>query len=500
MTTDFQHQLQSNTDQIIIIPVAQQAKDAIAEAHWNHLSQLSGLSKGQIKATFTAKHKEVFPLFSAHGMLILLGLGTDSSYGKLQDAFVALASKHGQLLRSQTQLDLRHIESPELEIGLCEAAVNGLWKGSYKIGKYKTANGEEPVVYQENFALSITTTREDFAALETVVQRGLIVAQAQCEIMALVNAPANHKHPQDLANWAQASAKKYGYSCTVWDKNRITEAGMGGLLAVNQGSPEPPVFIVLEYKGQAGADGHLPKIGLVGKGVTFDTGGLSLKPSNNMHYMKSDMGGAAAVLGTMEAAARLKLPVHLVAAVPSTDNAVDANAVKPSDVIGSYSGKTIEIIDTDAEGRLILADGLAYITKEHQPQVVLDLATLTGSSVRTFGYQAAALFSKDDQLVHHLEQAGNRCGERVWRLPLWDEYGEDMKSDVADIKNFSGRPVAGAITAAKFLEFFTNEHPSWAHLDIAGTAFGDTPYSKGKSATGYGIRLLIHFLESITPA
>ena len=147
-----------------------------------------------------------------------------------------------------------------------------------------------------------------------------------------------------------------------------------------------------------------------------------------------------------------------------------------------------------------MADGLSYMVREHQPQVIIDLATLTGSSVRTLGYQAAALFSKDDQLAHHLEQAGQQTGERVWRLPLWDEYGDDMKSDIADIKNFSGRPIAGAITAAKFLEFFTDEHPSWAHLDIAGTAFGDTPYAKGKAATGYGIRLLIQFINSILPS
>jgi leucyl aminopeptidase len=183
--------------------------------------------------------------------------------------------------------------------------------------------------------------------------------------------------------------------------------------------------------------------------------------------------------------------------IPSTDNSVDAMAVKPSDVISSYSGKTIEIIDTDAEGRLVLADGLSYMVRQHHPQILIDLATLTGSSVRSLGYQAAALFSNDDQLAHHLEKAGAKTGERLWRFPLWDEYGDQMKSDVADIKNFSGLPIAGAISAAKFLEFFTDEHPSWAHLDIAGVAFGDVPYSGGKAATGYGVRLLTEFLSDL---
>ena len=215
-----------------------------------------------------------------------------------------------------------------------------------------------------------------------------------------------------------------------------------------------------------------------------------------MHYMKSDMGGAAAVLGTMEACAKLQLPVHLVGIVPSTDNCVDAKSVKPGDVINSYSGKTIEIIDTDAEGRLILADGLAYLNKNYQPEVMIDLATLTGSSVRALGYQAGALFSNNQKLSDQLFQTGMSTGERLWPLPLWEEYRSDMDSDVADIANFSGKPIAGAITAAKFLEFFTKQHPAWAHLDIAGVAFGNSGLSKHKSATGYGIRLLISFLEN----
>lgn len=500
MNTLFQSHIPENTKHTIIIPLAQDTQGAVSGKTFAWLAKLSGMTSDQLLRCFRGNHGEVLPIGTEHGTLILLGLGTEVNFGKALKAFILLASKNHHLLSAKACLYLKHYaDQPKEEALLCEAGVNGLWQGSYEIGTHKTANGDGRVVYAPNFKLTVISEREDTAELEELAGRGLVIAQAQTGIMGLVNAPANHKHPQNLADWATASAKRYGYSATIWNKDQITEAGMGGLLAVNQGSPEPPVFMVLEYKGEPDANGRLPKIGLVGKGVTFDTGGLSLKPSTNMHYMKSDMGGAAAVLGTMEAAARLKLPIHLIAAIPSTDNAVDANAVKPSDVIDTFSGKTIEIIDTDAEGRLILADGLSYIIRTHEPQVVIDLATLTGSSVRTLGYQAAALFSNDDQLAHHLEQAGQVCGERVWRLPLWKEYGDDMKSDVADIKNFSGRPIAGAITAAKFLEFFTDEHPSWAHLDIAGTAFGDTPYGKGKAATGYGVRLLIHFLESVLP-
>lgn len=497
MTLQFHTDFQQKDQQTIIIPVKQdqgEATDTILAG----ISQLVGHSPESIKRSFKANAKEVLPLPQGEQLYILLGLGPNINFAKTLQAFQQLASKHGNLLSSASTIYWLAAEETDPVDLLSEAAVNGLWQGSYLLGRYKTNNnGEEAVVLKDDFQLSIILPADQLESARVYCKRGLIIAQAQTEVMALVNAPANYKQPKDLAAWAQASAKQYGYQATIWDKERITKAGMHAFLAVNQGSPEPPALIFLEYQGPK-RNGNQVKVGLVGKGVTFDTGGLSIKPSGNMHYMKSDMGGAAAVLGTMEAAARLQLPVHLVAAIPATDNSVDALAVKPSDVISSYSGKTIEVIDTDAEGRLVLADGLSYIIREHAPQVVVDLATLTGSSVRTFGYQAAALFSNDDQLAHHLEQAGRQTGERVWRLPIWEEYGDDMKSDVADIKNFSGRPVAGAITAAKFLEFFTDNHPSWAHLDIAGTAFGDTPYGKGKAATGYGIRLLIQFLMSVT--
>jgi leucyl aminopeptidase len=214
-----------------------------------------------------------------------------------------------------------------------------------------------------------------------------------------------------------------------------------------------------------------------------------------MHLMKSDLGGAAAVLGAFAVAAQLQLPVRLIGAIPVAENMIDGNALKPGDVIGSCAGKTIEVTDTDAEGRLILADALAFLLKQENPDVLLDLATLTGSIIRAIGTHAAGLFSKNDALAAALAEAGDACGERLWRMPLWDEYGSDLKSDVADLRNYTGKPMAESISAAKFIEHFTQQHDTWAHLDIAGTAFADSEFAQSKSATGYGVRLLVEFME-----
>jgi leucyl aminopeptidase len=209
------------------------------------------------------------------------------------------------------------------------------------------------------------------------------------------------------------------------------------------------------------------------------------------------MGGAAAVLGTVDLAARLKLPIHICAAVPLTENCVDGLSTLPGEVIGSYAGKTIEVIDTDAEGRLILADALSWLIKNHAPDVVVDLATLTGNSVLALGYLGAVYFANNEALSESLVKAADKSGERLWRFPLWEEYGKEMESDVADIKNLATKPVAGAITAAKFLEYFVQPHPAWAHIDIAGVALTDSEFSSQRSATAYGVLLLTQYLQSL---
>ncbi len=493
MKIQFNHTL-DHVDGLLIIPVKQDKGRADAVSILS-VAKYCGLDETTIHKHFAAAENEILPLLCPKGEVMLLGLGISPSFASILKIFRLLSIKQYKKFGQQLNINWLYEKSNKQLALWCEAATNGLWQGTHSPGQQKTEKNGQHNLKKKGFLLQFILPVNDHVATKKSCDRALKIAEAQCEMMTLVNAPGNYKTAVDLANWAKKSAQTYGYQCEIWDEKRILKEKMHALLAVNQGSAEPARFIIVEYKTKRKK--HLPKIGLVGKGVTFDTGGLSIKPSNNMHFMKSDMGGAAAVLGTMEAAARLELPIHLIGVVPATDNVVDAKSVKPGDVISSYSGKSIEIIDTDAEGRLILADGLSYIIQQHSPDVVIDLATLTGSSVRTLGYEAAALFSNDKQLVHHLEESGRQCGERLWQLPLWDEYGEPLGSDVADIKNFSGQPIAGASSAAKFLEFFTEEHPSWAHLDIAGVAFGDSDFAKNKAATGYGIRLLIDFMRSI---
>ncbi|MCF0070296.1 leucyl aminopeptidase family protein [Dyadobacter sp. CY261] len=370
-------------------------------------------------------------------------------------------------------------------------AVNGIILGGYNLQLYKT----EPKPLSDFFRSgTLFVVGNGHAEVSVAAEAAQKTALVQSRIMDLMNAPANYKKPETLAEWAKKSGEANGYSVQILEKTQLEAQAMHALLAVSKGSAEPPVMIVSEYKPE-----HYTKtVALVGKGVTFDTGGISIKPAANMHLMKSDMGGAAAVLGTVELAAQLKLPVRIVGVIPSTENAVDGVGMKPGDVIGSYAGKTIEVIDTDAEGRLILADGLHYALKQFQPDVLIDLATLTGSVIQTLGYEAAGLFTPSDNLAADLIKAGDETGERLWRLPVWDEYKEEINSDIADVKNYHGKPLAGAIVAAKFLEVFTAAHPAWAHLDIAGTAFGDTEFAPGRAGTAYGIRLLISYLSKLT--
>jgi len=379
-------------------------------------------------------------------------------------------------------LVLHHLNVPEI----IQSAITGWTAGQYDLGLYKKAEEQNGKIYQDTLYTYLPK-----GVNESVARDGISIGVVQQEIMTLVNMPASHKSPEYLGQWAQRSAATFGYSCTILDKVKLTSLGMGALLAVNRGSHQPANLIVSHYQHPDA----IKKIELVGKGVIFDTGGLSIKDSKNMHYMKSDMAGAAAALGTVEACARLGLKVEVIAIAPVTDNSVDSTSTKPGDVISSYAGKTIEVIDTDAEGRLILADALTYAVKQYKPDVMIDMATLTGSIIAALGTQAAGLFTKNDQLAQSLSAAGDASGERVWRMPMYDEFNEDMQSDIADIKNLGDKPYAGSITAAKFLEVFTQEHPAWAHLDIAGMGFQPNGFGKSHCATAYGIRLLLKWMS-----
>ncbi|MDH3649253.1 MAG: leucyl aminopeptidase family protein [Saprospiraceae bacterium] len=391
-------------------------------------------------------------------------------------------------LVSKIQVDLRG-NRDDLAAGM----IRSIELATYQVGLYKTeANPGHPFT-KKGACTTLILEAERVNDIKQSVKESLVLAKHQLAIMDLVNGPGNKVTPEYLGDWSEKMSIDTDCRVTVFGKSKIEKTGLHALLAVNRGSEYLPRFIVLDYKPRKRKG--IKTLGLVGKGVTFDTGGLSIKGSQNMHYMKSDMGGAAAVLGTIAAVAELKWPVHLIGIVPVTDNCVDATAIKPGDVIDSYSGKTIEVINTDAEGRLILADGLAYLVKNYDVDHIIDLATLTGSCVRTFGDVCAGMFSNDEELAEQLFVSGLTTGEKVWELPIWPDYDDQMKSEIADIKNLSTKPVAGAITAAKFLQSFTFEHPSWAHLDIAGVAFGDTKFSKEKSATGFGVHLLADFIK-----
>lgn len=309
----------------------------------------------------------------------------------------------------------------------------------------------------------------------------------------LINGNADDITPQKLSDVARQMAKKHAaLKATVFDKKRIEKEKMGLLLAVNRGSSRDPAFIILEYTGNPRSK---EKTVIVGKGITYDTGGLNLKPTGSMETMKADMGGASVVLGTMLAVANTGLKKNVTMVIPSTENSISHTSYKPGDVYTSYSGKTVEIGNTDAEGRLVLADALAYTVDKLKPTRIIDFATLTGAMVVALGEITTGMMSNDDGLAKAFSEAGEATYERVWRLPLFDEYRKALKSDFADIKNVGGRP-GGSITAAKFLQEFVGETP-WVHFDIAGTAY----QTKGghyypKNGTGIGVRLMLDFLEN----
>ena len=329
-------------------------------------------------------------------------------------------------------------------------------------------------------------------ALAGAVGEAEIVARAACWARDLINASPSDKRPPRLADRARAMADEVGLACEVIDERAAAELGMNALLAVGRGSAAPPRLVVLEHRGDGEAE-EAPVV-LVGKGVTFDSGGISIKPARNMDEMKADMSGAAAVLGAMRAAAQLGLPRRIVGVVPMAENLPGPDSYRPGDLIRAYGGKTIEVLNTDAEGRLILADALAYARERFAPACMVDLATLTGACVVALGEQVAGLMSNDEELAGELLAAAEQTGERIWRLPLFAHYRKQIDSRVADIKNTGGR-WGGAITAAKFLEEFVGDTP-WAHLDIAGPAYSskDAPY-RPRGGQGFGVRLLLRWLR-----
>jgi leucyl aminopeptidase len=450
---------------------------------------------------FTGKKEKSIILYPSLGQgkksfhckrLLLIGLGAVAELSGPNEIFELLRTAGG-LIAGQCKhnkittigVNIPNFEGFDAAV-FAEHVTEGILLGAYQFLKYKkkdddTYQGLKKIEYFSSAGRS---------HVRKAVDKGVNSVLAACAARDMANEPGNGWTPQHFANYADKIAKELNLKCTILEKAHMAKLGMGGLIAVNKGSEEPPKLVILEYSPDKKAETVL----LVGKGLTFDSGGISLKPAQGMMDMKYDMCGGAAVLAAMEAIAREKPEIKVVAIVPATDNMIGGGAVKPGDIITHYGGITSEIENTDAEGRLILADALAYGIEKFQPNCVIDVATLTGAVIIALGHHYSGLLSNSDQLAAQLIQAGSVCGEPLWRLPLGKQYAKQIESKVADTKNTGGRP-AGCITAAEYLHQFVGKVP-WAHLDIAGTAWDFTERTYiPKGPSGVGVRTLIELLR-----
>jgi leucyl aminopeptidase len=436
-------------------------------------------------AKFRSAKKALVPFFNGENALFVQMLEPKSEdYRNYESARKAGAALAAELKNAGIETISLNTDGSD---ALLLAYTEGLALGSYCFDKYKSEKSEYRL--KEILLEKSSIREEDLRRLNAVID-GVFLARD------LVNEPGNCLNAEDFGEAVTRLGKECGFKTEVFNKAKIESLKMGGLLGVNAGSIDPPTFSILEYK-PSGAVNSKPYV-IIGKGVTFDTGGLSLKPTaGSMDSMKSDMAGGAAVIGLFCAAAKSGLPIHIVGLVPATDNRPGEMAIFPGDILNMYDGTTVEVLNTDAEGRLILADALAYAQK-YDPELVIDLATLTGAASRAIGPYGIIYMSTAGKSVNdELEASGLDVYERLVELPLWDEYGELMKSDIADLKNIPGGGTAGAITAGKFLQHFT-DFP-WIHLDIAPVAFLDRADAyRPKNATGTGVRLLFDFLTKRT--
>lgn len=429
--------------------------------------------------------------------ILFVGLG--STHSKTSDELREVCRKVGGTIAARA----KELHSPK--IGLCipviegtsvpevtECMVEGILLGDYRFDKYKNKkkkSKEKPFTCIQKISIFATGSVK---TLHLALDKALRTADAACTARDMANEPGNGWTPSCFACYGEALAEQFDMKCRVLYRSDMKRLKMGGLLAVNQGSSEPPKLVIVEYKcDKKNADTIL----LVGKGLTFDSGGVSLKPASGMQDMKYDMCGGAAVLSTMAVVGAEKPDVNVVAIIPATDNMSGASALKPGDIIRHFGGTTSEIINTDAEGRLILADALAYGIKIYKPTCVVDLATLTGAVIMGLGHHRTGLLGNNKTVLDRILAAGERCGEPLWQLPLDKEYSKQIDSDVADIKNSGGRP-AGTITAAAYLQKFVGDTP-WTHLDIAGTAWDCTKKSYiPKGPSGTGVRTLAEFIRN----
>lgn len=456
----------------------------------SELGSLDAISGGQIarafeSGDFSAKRDETLLVYPASGprRVLLVGMGEVGADrpGNLRRAAM-VGGKRARMAGVPSAACMAPVT------GIASAVAGQLLAEGLPFGAWHYPDlrrpADPPKPPLESLELLIA---EDDAAFAAGVERGSAVAAGQQLTRGIQVLPADTCTPEYLAGRAREIADRHGFRITVLDRSQLEAEGMRAILAVGQGSANEPRFIAIEYRGSDDA----PTV-LVGKGVTFDTGGISIKPAQGMEDMKFDMSGAAAVLGTFELLGRLRPACHVIGLIPSAENMVSGSSYRPGDVVRAHSGKTIEVVNTDAEGRLLLADALSW-ARRYQPAAVVDCATLTGAVVIGLGHTATAVMGTSDELVGRLREAGERSGERLWELPLWDDYRDLIKSDIADMKNSGGRP-AGTISAAWFLKEFAEDYP-WAHLDIAGTAYTDREHpTQVKGPTGILVRLFAEFL------
>ena len=470
------------------------------QAHEGFLQELDAATGGLIKSVIESeelKGKEGETVYVHLGdgrgglkakRLLLVGVGERDAYAAAQVSQMAGTAARALRARNVKSFGLVARSAEGDTENIASAAVQGVLMSLFEPDKYRTAEKEERTVER----LLVIAQGADEEALRRGAERGRIIGESINFTRDLANEPGAYMTPTIMAERARQIAGEFGLEVDVLDRARMEELGMGSLLSVARGSEEPPALIILKYTPEGGREiGNL--LAFVGKGVTFDSGGISLKPGENMELMKYDMTGGATVLGVMRAVAQLKPPMPLLGVVPATENLPSGKATKPGDVVRAMSGKTIEIINTDAEGRLILADAIAYAKKLGATRVV-DLATLTGAVSIALGDVNTGILGTDQELIDEVIAAGREVGEKFWQLPLDKEYSKQIKSDIADIKNVGGKK-AGTITATAFLKEFA-DGVSWAHLDIAGTAWGDpaTPF-RSKGPTGVAVRTLVEFIE-----
>ncbi len=427
------------------------------------------------------------------GMITVIGLGK-----KAELTLEKIRGAVGEVCRLLRQRRAGDIAMPVLgaeikglaAVEIAQAMAEGAEMGLYVFRKHRSDKPEQP----EIAGVTIVAKAAELAAIKKGIAAGQIIAEAANLARDMVNEPSNYMTPADMAQVASELAARDGLKLEVLERKDMARLGMGALLGVAQGSAEPPKFMVLTYMGRQAKSIDLA---IVGKAITFDSGGISIKPSEKMEEMKGDMAGGAAVMAAASAIARLGLKVNVVAVVAASENLPGGKAYKPGDVLKAMNGKTIEVISTDAEGRLALADALSYVNAKIKPQHVVDVATLTGACVVALGTVTAAVFASDQKLADKILDAAKKAGERFWQMPLFEEYKEQNRSEVADVRNTGGRP-AGAITAAQFLAEFAGD-ASWAHLDIAGVNLTDRErkyYVKG--ATGIPVRTLVNLAIGLT--